>query len=72
MTLQWKTCPICDGYGELIIMKSRTVIIKDNEQQPLLKDELQKCYNCKGTGQVYTKIMPLNPWQLPNKEDKNE
>jgi len=72
MTLKWKKCTVCNGYGEVIINKTRTSILKNGESVPLIDDENQKCPNCKGKGQVYTKTYSLNPWHLFRKDNKNE
>lgn len=72
MTLIWKKCPMCNGFGEITIMKSRVYRLKDKEPNPLLKDNTEKCPNCNGKGNLYVKQNPfLNPFN-PFRKDEDE
>jgi len=62
---------MCNGFGELTIMKTRTHVIKDKEQKPLLDDNKDKCPYCKGRGNIYVKTVPYNPLN-PFKDTSDE
>jgi len=69
MSLVWKTCSACNGYGETLVMKSRIHLFNKKIDKPILKDETKKCPICKGIGKVYIKTFPLNPWFKPFRKD---
>lgn len=72
MTLTWKTCAICNGYGEIQIRKTRVqkMFEKLKNKEPIIDDEMVKCPNCNGKGKTYVKAnMPFNPWN-PFRKDK--
>lgn len=69
MALEWKKCPVCNGFGEVTVMKSRVHILKEDKKEPLLKDEDIKCSFCQGKGNIYVKQAPFNPWNLFRKNE---
>lgn len=58
----WRKCTVCNGYGHLIMMKTRVNISTALEhKRPLLNDENDICPFCKGKGEVCIRHNPFNP-----------
>lgn len=61
MSLNWRKCFLCNGYGELTIGENFT---------KLLKSKNVTCPICHGKGHIPVKLFPFHPWRKDRKNDK--
>ena len=58
MSLGWRKCFLCNGFGELTIVSRFDRLFK-------LRAKDAKCPLCKGRGSLAVKIAPFKPWNKP-------
>lgn len=56
MSLGWRKCFLCNGFGELTIGRNYSLLLD-------LKQEDKPCPMCKGRGSIYLRAMPFEPWR---------